>query len=96
MITPSALRTSTGPRPKHVRTLAPIQVVFVLQLTGNNIYDLKGFFLVRTDDNFRSKFLWGRKPMLAACAARLADKTDLVWVDLGGGTGVRTFLWRTE
>ncbi|EIE24752.1 diacylglyceryl-N,N,N-trimethylhomoserine synthesis protein [Coccomyxa subellipsoidea C-169] len=38
-------------------------------------------------DNFRSKFLWGRKPMLAACAARLADKTDLVWVDLGGGTG---------
>jgi len=26
--------------------------------------------------------------MLAACAARLADKKDLVWVDLGGGTGV--------
>ena len=40
------------------------------------------------DDNFRSKFLWGRKPMLAACAARLAEKNDLVWVDLGGGTGV--------
>jgi betaine lipid synthase len=42
------------------------------------------------DDNFRSKFLWGRKPMLAACAARLAEKNDLVWVDLGGGTGVRS------
>jgi len=40
------------------------------------------------DDKFRSSFLWGRKPMLAACAARLADKKDLVWVDLGGGTGV--------
>ena len=40
------------------------------------------------DDNFRSKFLWGRKPMLAACAARLAERNDLVWVDVGGGTGV--------
>ncbi|CAL5226880.1 g9753 [Coccomyxa viridis] len=38
-------------------------------------------------DNFRSKFLWGRKPMLAACAARLAERNDLVWVDVGGGTG---------
>lgn len=27
--------------------------------------------------------------MLAACAARLADVPDLIWVDLGGGTGVR-------
>ena len=48
-----------------------------------------------TDDSFRSKFLWGRKPLLAACAARLrgiaadAKRTGagLVWVDLGGGTG---------
>ena len=40
------------------------------------------------DDAFRSRFLWGRKPMLAACAARLQDRDDLVWVDLGGGTGV--------
>ena len=40
------------------------------------------------DDKFRSNFLWGRKPMLAACAARLAEKRDLIWVDLGGGTGV--------
>lgn len=38
-------------------------------------------------DKFRSSFLWGRKPMLAACAARLADQKDLIWVDLGGGTG---------
>lgn len=41
-----------------------------------------------TDDKFRANFLWGRKPMLAACAARLAQRSDLVWVDLGGGTGV--------
>ena len=42
------------------------------------------------DDKFRASFLWGRKPMLAACAARMAEKEGLVWVDLGGGTGVRT------
>ena len=41
-----------------------------------------------TDDKFRSRFLWGRRPMLAACAARLKDRSDLVYVDLGGGTGV--------
>mmetsp|Transcript_20159 Transcript_20159/g.56144 ORF Transcript_20159/g.56144 Transcript_20159/m.56144 type:complete len:687 (-) Transcript_20159:861-2921(-) len=38
-------------------------------------------------DKFRANFLWGRKPMLAACAARLAQRRDLIWVDLGGGTG---------
>eukprot|EP00884_Botryococcus_braunii_P001650 jgi/Botrbrau1/11486/Bobra.0360s0013.1 len=38
-------------------------------------------------DKFRANFLHGRKPMLAACAARLADVPDLIWVDLGGGTG---------
>lgn len=38
-------------------------------------------------DKFRANFLWGRRPMLAACAARLEGRTDLVWVDLGGGTG---------
>ncbi len=38
-------------------------------------------------DSFRSKFLWGRKPMLAAAAARLERQTEkMVWVDLGGGT----------
>jgi betaine lipid synthase len=40
------------------------------------------------DDKFRSRFLWGRRPMLAASAARLQGKSNLVWVDLGGGTGV--------
>ncbi len=38
------------------------------------------------DDRFRSAFLWGRKPMLAALAARLRGQGELVWVDLGGGT----------
>eukprot|EP00271_Cylindrocystis_brebissonii_P006722 TRINITY_DN19505_c0_g1_i1.p1 TRINITY_DN19505_c0_g1~~TRINITY_DN19505_c0_g1_i1.p1 ORF type:complete len:708 (+),score=127.24 TRINITY_DN19505_c0_g1_i1:145-2268(+) len=38
-------------------------------------------------DRFRRDFLHGRKPMLAACAARLRGSTGLVWVDLGGGTG---------
>eukprot|EP00898_Chlorokybus_atmophyticus_P007323 jgi/Chlat1/7592/Chrsp63S07076 len=40
-------------------------------------------------DRFRSSFLWGRRPMLAASAARLKDAgvNGAVWVDLGGGTG---------
>lgn len=38
-------------------------------------------------DKFRANFLWGRRPMLAACAARLRERNDLVWVDLGAGTG---------
>jgi betaine lipid synthase len=37
-------------------------------------------------DKFRTNFLWGRKPMLAACASRLQGRSDMVWVDLGGGT----------
>ena len=40
------------------------------------------------DDRFRKEFLWGREPLLAACAARLRNVRDVVWVDLGGGTGV--------
>lgn len=43
---------------------------------------------VSSDDRFRSNFLWGRLPMLEACASRLKDMKDVVWVDLGGGTGV--------
>ena len=51
-------------------------------------------------DGFRSGLLHGRKPMLAALAARLSSTSsssssssattaqgDLVWVDMGGGTG---------
>eukprot|EP00879_Flechtneria_rotunda_P011867 GHRR01012396.1.p1 GENE.GHRR01012396.1~~GHRR01012396.1.p1 ORF type:complete len:672 (+),score=176.99 GHRR01012396.1:1113-3128(+) len=38
-------------------------------------------------DKFRAKFLWGRRPMLAAAAARLRNRNDLIWVDMGGGTG---------
>lgn len=41
-------------------------------------------------DGFRSKFLWGREPLLASCAARLAERK--VWVDLGGGTGENVLL----
>jgi betaine lipid synthase len=41
-------------------------------------------------DGFRSKFLWGREPLLASCAARLEERK--VWVDLGGGTGENVLL----
>lgn len=37
-------------------------------------------------DRFRANFLHGRRPMLAACAARLRGSAGMVWVDLGGGT----------
>ncbi|CAI5999109.1 unnamed protein product [Closterium sp. NIES-64] len=39
-----------------------------------------------THDRFRRNFLHARRPMLAACAARLRGSTGMVWVDLGGGT----------
>lgn len=45
-------------------------------------------FVCSQYDKFREKFLWGRRPMLAAAAARLRDRHDLIWVDMGGGTGV--------
>eukprot|EP00798_Chlamydomonas_sp_ICE-L_P001317 gene1317-32670_t len=38
-------------------------------------------------DNFRSRFLWAREPMLTAVASCTYGRSDLVWVDLGGGTG---------
>jgi len=38
-------------------------------------------------DSFRQGLLHGRRPMQAALAARLEDSEDLVWVDMGGGTG---------
>lgn len=46
------------------------------------------WYILCADDKFRDRFLWGRRPMLAAVAARLPKPTDNVWVDLGGGTGV--------
>lgn len=36
------------------------------------------------DDSFRAKFLWGRRPMLAACAARLRDNDGMVSEAAGG------------
>lgn len=48
------------------------------------------------DDSFRSKFLWGRKPLLAACAARLSSTPgEMVWVDLGGGTAENISMMET-
>lgn len=43
-------------------------------------------------DQFRKRFLWGRLPLMQACAARIksdwhTSKSRVVWVDLGGGTG---------
>jgi betaine lipid synthase len=54
------------------------------------MYCFDPFLSLNVDDAFRSKFLWGRKPLLASCAARLSNlesSDDMIWVDLGGGTG---------
>eukprot|EP00887_Chlorella_sp_A99_P007332 scaffold2.g7332.t1 len=60
-----------------------------LKDTDDHKERLEGFYgpQAHAYDSFRSKFLWGRRPMLAACAARLEGLEDMVWVDLGGGTG---------
>ena len=40
-------------------------------------------------DRFREKMLWGRTPLLRAIGAHMgiAERNDLIWVDVGGGTG---------
>lgn len=42
-------------------------------------------------DRFREKMLWGRTPLLRAIRAHMschfAKRKDVVWVDIGGGTG---------
>ena len=62
--------------------------MLLIQKRGMMIVNLQCAMLRRADDRFRASFLWGRRPMLAASAARIRDMEDLVWVDLGGGTGV--------
>eukprot|EP00193_Tetraselmis_chui_P003477 CAMPEP_0177768144 /NCGR_PEP_ID=MMETSP0491_2-20121128/9552_1 /TAXON_ID=63592 /ORGANISM="Tetraselmis chuii, Strain PLY429" /LENGTH=701 /DNA_ID=CAMNT_0019284907 /DNA_START=236 /DNA_END=2341 /DNA_ORIENTATION=+ len=56
---------------------------------GDHAQRLESFYSPQAHayDRFRAAFLWGRKSMLAAAAARIKDMEDLVWVDLGGGTG---------
>lgn len=56
---------------------------------SNHAERLENFYSsqVNSYDTFRKYLLWARPEMLKACASRLTNKTDLVWVDLGGGTG---------
>lgn len=63
-----------------------------LAKSGDHASRLEKFYgpQAKQYDSFRSKFLWGREPLLAACAARLEQKK--VWVDLGGGTGENVLL----
>ncbi|KAL6768795.1 BTA1 [Auxenochlorella protothecoides x Auxenochlorella symbiontica] len=59
-----------------------------LRTDGSHAQRLEQFYgpQAHAYDAFRSKFLWGREPLVAACAARLKANSDMVWVDLGGGT----------
>ena len=61
---------------------------------GDHKARLEAFYAgqARQYDAFREHFLWGRRHLLAALAARvtpagLPPPRGLVWVDLGGGTG---------
>jgi len=76
----SAWTTSTSRRPSNVRLG-----------TGGRAREVRrsGAPAPCADDKFRDRFLWARRPMLAAVAARLTKESGNVWVDLGGGTGVR-------
>jgi betaine lipid synthase len=50
---------------------------------------LENFYAKQVNDydDFRKYLLWAREDMLKACALRFEGKSNLVWVDLGGGTG---------
>ena len=50
---------------------------------------LENFYAKQVNDYdaFRKNLLWAREDMLKACAVRLEKQTNLVWIDLGGGTG---------
>jgi len=63
-----------------------------LKKSGDHADRLEQFYgpQAHVYDGFRSKFLWGREPLLASCAARLEETR--VWVDLGGGTGENVLL----
>ncbi len=82
---PSTSRRLDSPRPPP--RPSPPQVK-PLADTGDHAARLEAFYAPQAAayDSFRANFLHGRKPMLAACAARLPEAGPLVWVDLGGGT----------
>jgi len=44
-------------------------------------------------DSFRKKFLWGREHMMSTLCAYLDNiQEELVWIDLGGGTGANMLM----
>ena len=60
--------------------------------SSNHQEKLENFYKHQADnyDSYRRKLLWGRLPMLQTCAAHLKckkNKNNLVWIDMGGGTG---------
>lgn len=70
--------------------LSVLKTIWFQRTTGNtHASRLEAFYAGQAShyDKFRSNFLWGRKPLLAALAARLRQQDNLIWVDLGGGTG---------
>ncbi|CAI5471037.1 unnamed protein product [Closterium sp. Yama58-4] len=79
------LRTAYG----FVQDMRCLSTMWFGKIKGSTHKDrLESFYgpQAHAYDRFRRNFLHGRKPMLAACAARLRGSTDMVWVDLGGGT----------
>jgi len=69
--------------------LSVLRSIWLKPLAGKDHADrLENFYGPQASayDAFRASFLWGRERLVQTCAARLDGKSDLVWVDLGGGT----------
>lgn len=84
----SRLENFYGPQAHACALIRTWHRLFVVML-ADGATPCRAHYQPCTDDKFRSSFLWGRRPMLAACAARLGHLKGMTWVDLGGGTGVR-------
>ncbi|CAI7858224.1 unnamed protein product [Closterium sp. NIES-54] len=79
------LRTAYG----VIQDMQCLSSMWFKKIKGNTHKDrLESFYSPQAHayDRFRRNFLHARRPMLAACAARLRGSTGMVWVDLGGGT----------
>lgn len=73
-----------------INDLVVLQNIWFHRVSGDDHASrLDSFYRGQKDqyDQFRSRFLWGRRPMLQQVAERLSGKADVIWVDLGGGTG---------
>lgn len=69
--------------------LSVLKSIWLKPLTGaDHAARLENFYGPQAGayDSYRANLLWGRERLVQATSARLAERSDMVWVDLGGGT----------